>query len=198
MLLGYCRVSTAEGQDAGYAAQRRDLIQAGVSEDNIYQERVSAIAKDRPEFSSLMRSIRSGDVLVVSKLDRLCRSTRDAMTILDELEAKGASLRILNMSLDTATPQGRMMVGLISLIAEAELTTLAERRAEGIAARKQKLGAAAYPGRTPTVRRKKDAILALVQSGVHKAQIAKDLNISLGSVYRIIKEDKERQPLSIT
>jgi len=190
MIFGYARVSTAQ-QNAGFDSQIRDLIAAGVEEKNIYKEKVSARSAQRVEFDSLMRGLREGDVLVCTKLDRLCRSTKQAMEILDVLDAKGVSLRVLNMELDTSTPTGRLIISVMSSIAEMEISALLERQREGIEACKARQG---YHGRQPTARRKTDAVLAMVAAGVHKQQIADDLNIGIASVYRIINDNKERLP----
>lgn len=194
MDFGYARVSTAQ-QDAGYEAQIRDLRDSGVPVENIYQEKISARAADRPEFDALLRSLRSGDVLVVTKLDRLCRSVKDAMEILETLDDRGASLRILDMGLDTSNATGKLIISVMSSIAEFEANILRERQREGIDACKARKG---YHGRQPTARRKTDAVMAMVAAGVNRQAIADQLGIGIASVYRIIKDNKERQPLSMT
>lgn len=187
MLLGYARVSTAS-QDAGYAAQLRDLKDAGVEEQSIYQEKISARAAKRSELEALLRNLRSGDQLVVCKLDRLCRSVKDAMEILEVVESRGASLRVLNMGLDTSTATGKLVISVMASIAEFESAILRERQREGVEACRARGG---YTGRQPTARRKSKAVLAMVAAGVHKREIAAQLGIGVASVYRILSENKE-------
>src|SRR5215470_7069748 len=100
MLVGYARTSTVE-QEAGLEAQERDLKALGV--EKLFSEQVSSVA-EREKLTAAIDFIREGDVLVVTKLDRLARSMRDLMAIVDKIKAKGASLRILNMGMDTTTP----------------------------------------------------------------------------------------------
>lgn len=190
MLLGYARVSTIS-QDAGFAAQLRDLRAAGVADENIYREKISARAAQRPEFDALLRGLRKDDVLVVCKLDRLCRSVKDAMEILEAIEKRGASLRVLNMGLDTATATGRLVISVMASIAEFESAILRERQREGIQACKARKG---YSGRQPTARKKSAAVLAMNAAGVRKDEIAEQLGIGVASVYRILADEKKRQP----
>src|SRR4051812_27439658 len=105
LLIGYARTSTVE-QEAGLEAQLRDLNAIGCK--RVFSERVSSVAK-REQLEAALDYLRDGDTLVVTKLDRLARSVRDLVAIIDRIEAKGAALRILAMNLDTATPTGRLM-----------------------------------------------------------------------------------------
>jgi DNA invertase Pin-like site-specific DNA recombinase len=190
MLLGYARVSTIS-QDAGFEAQLRDLQAAGVADENIYREKISARAAHRPEFDALLRGLRKDDVLVVCKLDRLCRSVKDAMEILEAVEKRGASLRVLNMGLDTATATGRLVISVMASIAEFESAILRERQREGILACKARKG---YSGRQPTARKKSAAVLAMNAAGVRKDEIAAQLGIGVASVYRILADERKCQP----
>ena len=106
MIVGYARTSTVD-QTAGFEAQERDLKAAGV--EKVFAEQVSSIAQ-RGQLEAALNYARDGDVLVVTRLDRLARSIRDLCGIVDRLTAKGVSLRILGMGLDTATANGRLML----------------------------------------------------------------------------------------
>jgi DNA invertase Pin-like site-specific DNA recombinase len=192
VLLGYARVSTMS-QDAGFEAQLRDLRAAGIADENIYSEKISARAAQRPEFDALLRGLRKDDVLVVCKLDRLCRSVKDAMEILEAVEKRGASLRVLNMGLDTATATGRLVISVMASIAEFESAILKERQREGVEACKARHG---YSGRQPTARKKSIAVMAMNAAGVHKTEIAEQLGIGIASVYRILADEKKRQPVA--
>ena len=154
MLIGYARTSTIE-QIAGLEAQERDLRALGI--DRIYSEQTSA-AGPRKALSEALDFARAGDTLIVTKLDRLARSVADLCKIVEKIEAKGASLRILAMNLDTATPTGRLMLNVIGSVAQFEREMMLERQREGIQKAK---GLGRYKGRKPTARAKADDIRRL-------------------------------------
>ncbi len=129
MIYGYARVSSA---DQTLDVQRDALLQAGC--EMIREEKRSGASQEgRDEMKLLLEFIRPGDVLTVTKIDRLARSVRDLMEIHDKVVAKGASLRILNMGLDTQTPTGKLMLGVLGSVAEFERDMILERQREGIA-----------------------------------------------------------------
>ncbi|MNE43743.1 DNA-invertase hin [compost metagenome] len=132
-----------------------------------------------------MEFVREGDVLVVTKLDRLARSVADLVTITGHLREKGVELRILNMNLDTSTPTGKLMLNLLGSIAEFERELMLERQREGIAKAKAE---GKYKGRAPTAKRKADEVLRLRGEGKTVPQIVKQLGVSRASVFRILKE----------
>ncbi|WP_149537782.1 recombinase family protein [Siccirubricoccus phaeus] len=183
MLVGYGRTSTSE-QQAGLEAQERDLRAAGV--EKLFTEQVSSVAK-RAQLEVTLDFVRAGDVLVVTKPDRLARSTVDLLAIVARLEAKGVALRILSMggaSLDTNTPTGRLMLTMLAGIAEFERGLMLERQREGIATAKAK---GKYRGRAPTAQRQADKVRRLKAEDVKPMEIAKRLGISRASVYRILE-----------
>jgi DNA invertase Pin-like site-specific DNA recombinase len=180
MLVGYGRTSTVT-QEAGLEAQERDLKAAGV--EKLFTEQVSSVA-EREELEAALDYVRSGDVLVVTKLDRLARSIRDLCSIVDRLTAKGVSLRILGMGLDTATANGRLMLNVLGSVAQFEREVMLERQREGIAKAKSE---GKYKGREPTAMRQAEQIKALVAQGWTRPRIAEELEISLRSVYRAQK-----------
>ena len=181
MLIGYARTSTTE-QVAGLQAQRRDLEAAGCT--RIFAEQVSSVA-DRDELETALDYLRDGDVLAVTKLDRLARSMRDLVEIVDRIEAKGAGLRVLAMNLDTTTPTGRLMMNVLGSVAEWERSIMLERQREGIAKAK---AAGKYKGRAPTAMAKAGDVKALLAAGVGPSEIAKRLGIGRSSVYRAMQE----------
>lgn len=105
--IGYARVSTA-GQDLD--TQRRALAATGVAPADVYAEQISGAKADRPELASVLRALRPGDQLVVTKLDRLARSLKDLLDLVDRIEAAGASLVVLDQAVDTSTPAGRLFL----------------------------------------------------------------------------------------
>lgn len=180
MIIGYARTSTAD-QNAGYDAQKRDLTAAGVTK--LFAEQVSSVA-ERAELDALLGYIREGDVLVVTKLDRLARSVRNLLEIVAHVEAKGASLRILAMNLDTGTATGKLMLTMLGAVAEFERSMMLERQKDGIAKAK---GDGKYAGRKPTARAKSADVLKLLAEGLGPHAIAAQLGMSRVSVWRISK-----------
>src|SRR6478752_3600997 len=132
MQLGYARVSTNE-QDT--AAQVGALKSAGC--ERIYREKASGGRWDRPELHRLLDQLRKRDVLVVWKLDRLSRSLRDVLTIMERLAEAEAGFRSLTEAIDTTTPAGRTMMQMVGAFAEFERAMLRERTKAGLDAARQ-------------------------------------------------------------
>lgn len=181
MQIGYARTSTTE-QEAGLEAQRRDLETAGC--EKLFVEQVSSVAK-RDQLEAAIDYLREGDVLTVTKLDRLARSMRDLLDIVARIEAKGAGLRILSMNLDTKTATGKLMLNVLGSVAEFERSMMLERQREGIAKAKAE---GKYKGRAPTARAKSDEIEGLLAKGVSPTDVARRLGIGRSSVYRVMDD----------
>ncbi len=182
MLIGYGRTSTIE-QEAGLEAQQRDLAAAGC--ERRFTERVSSVAK-RAHLDDAISFARSGDVLVVTKPDRLARSVADLLSISARLDAKGVALRVLSMGgieVDTTTPTGRLMLTMLGAVAEFERALMLERQREGIAKAKSE---GRYKGRAPTAQRQATEVMRLKADGVRPIEIARRLGIGRASVYRIL------------
>lgn len=178
--IGYARVST-DGQDAGYEGQIRDLEAAGV--DKIYKEKASALGA-RPELEEAVRYLREGDVLIVTKLDRFARSMRDLTKLTADLEERGVGLEILDMKLDTSTPEGKLVLNVFGSVAQWEVEIMKARQKEGIR-KAQKEGR--YKGRAPTAMQKSDEVMRLLKEGLSAQKVADQLGISRRSVFRIKK-----------
>jgi DNA invertase Pin-like site-specific DNA recombinase len=183
MQIGYARTSTTE-QKAGLAAQLRELDQANC--EKVYQEEVSSVDKDgREQLAAALDFIREGDILVVTKLDRLARSIKHLIEITERLEAKGATLRILGMGIDTATPNGRLMLNLLGSIAQFEREIMLERQREGIAKAKAD---GKYRGRKPTGAEKIEEIRRLVEVvGLSPTEAARRVGVARATAYRVVK-----------
>lgn len=182
MLIGYARTSTLD-QTAGLEAQQRDLQTAGC--ERIFVEQVSSVdLKERAELAKALDHLRPGDAVVVTKLDRLARSMAHLMELLQVIEQRGASLRILSMSLDTATPTGRLMLNVLGSVAQFEREIMLERQREGIAKAK---AAGKYKGRAPTARKQANRVKELATDGTSLSEIARKLGIGKASVHRILK-----------
>jgi DNA invertase Pin-like site-specific DNA recombinase len=180
MIVGYARTSTVE-QQAGFEAQCRDLKTAGA--ERIFEEQVSSVGK-RAKLDEALSFVRSGDAFVVTKLDRLARSVAHLTQIVHQLEAKGVSLKIIGMGLDTSTPNGKLMLNVLGAVAQFEREVMLERQREGIAKAK---GDGKYKGRAPTARAKSADIIALAKEGMTKEKIAKRVGVGVASVYRVLR-----------
>ena len=132
MLIGYARVSTDDQDTAAQVA----ALKAGGCE-RIYREKSSGGRWDRPELHRLLDQMRKGDVLVVWKLDRLSRSLRDVLTIMERLRDSGAGFRSLTEAIDTTTAAGRMMMQMVGVFAEFERAMLKERTKAGLDAARE-------------------------------------------------------------
>jgi DNA invertase Pin-like site-specific DNA recombinase len=191
-IIGYARTSTAE-QLAGLEAQVRDLEAAGAAADAIFAEQVSSVA-ERPKLKEALRYVRKGDVLMVTKPDRLARSTADLLAIVAGLEGRGVGLLILSMGgqqLDTRAPTGKLMLTMLAAVAEFERGLMLERQREGIAKAKAE---GAYKGRQPTARAKAADVLRLAAEGVTREKIAAQTGIGVASVYRILAQAQTAAP----
>jgi DNA invertase Pin-like site-specific DNA recombinase len=183
MLIGYARTSTAE-QTAGLEAQERDLRAAGA--EKIFSEQISSVAKRRV-LSECLEFLREGDALIVTKPDRLARSTQELLTIEADLAKRGIGLVVLSMGgerLDTRNPTSKLMLTILAGVATWEREIMLERQREGIAKAK---AAGAYKGRKPTVAVQADAIKAAVAGGEKPAHIARRLGVARSSVYLAMK-----------
>ncbi|MGY4025939.1 recombinase family protein [Aeromonas rivuli] len=176
-LVGYARVSTV-GQSLD--TQLHALAECS----KIYQEKISGAKDDRPQLALLLDFVREGDVVMVTKLDRLARNTRHLLEISEYLQHKQVALKIVNLGIDTQTPTGKLMLTMIGAIATFERELMLERQAEGIELAKQR---GVYKGRKPTAMAKRDDVFILLDKGLAKAEIARQTGISLSSVQRIIR-----------
>ncbi len=185
MIVGYARTSTAE-QIAGLEAQQRDLISAGC-DGRVFTEQTSSVGA-REALCTTLDFVREGDTLVVTKIDRLARSTSHLLQIVEQLEVKNVGLRILDFGggvVDTKSPTGKLMLTMFGAMAQFEREMMLERQREGIAKAKRD---GKYKGRAPTARMKSEDVLRLKENGKRVADICAELNISRASVYRILKQ----------
>jgi DNA invertase Pin-like site-specific DNA recombinase len=177
--VGYARTSGVE-QQAGLDAQFRDLKAAGC--EKIFSEQVSAVGK-RPQLEAAIDFIREGDTLLVTKLDRLARSTQHLLEIAERVKAKRADLCIMNLGADTSTATGRLMFTVIGAVATFERELMLERQREGVARAKAE---GKYKGRKPTARARAAEIATLKADGLRPTDIARQLGIGRASVYRVL------------
>ena len=183
MLIGIARTSTLE-QKAGLEAQLSELEAYGC--EKIYQEQVSSVA-EREQLNAALSALRSGDKLVVTKLDRLARSVKHLGEIVETINKADASLVILDMggtAIDTSNPTGKLILNVMSSVAQFEREMMLERQREGIAKAKAE---GKYKGRKPTARAKTEMVLLAKKQGLPPTQIIRDLGISKTSYYRILE-----------
>lgn len=180
MLIGYARVSTV---DQNLALQRDALTEAGC--EHIYTEQLSGAVTDRPELAAALKFARSGDTLVVWKLDRLARSVKQLIETVEKLRARNIGFRSLTEAIDTTTAQGRLVFHMFSALAEFERSLIRERTQAGLAAaRRQGRTGGRPPKLTPDDIEAAKAMLTNPDIGV--TQIAHRLNVSPATLYRYI------------
>lgn len=190
MNYGYARTSTFD-QQYGLEDQIAQLTKAGC--DRVFSEQVGATDMEgRTQWTTLMQGLKAGDIVTITKIDRAARNIADMVAITKALADKGASIRILDMNIDTTTATGTLMLNIFASVAQFERDQMLVRQRIGIEAAKladkgKPLEERSYKGAKPTARAKAASVHALLASGHTKEQIAKDLNIGIASVYRIIK-----------
>lgn len=187
MIIGYARVSREEQQDL--AAQRDVLGQAGA--ERLFEEAASGGRWDRPELQRALEHLREGDVFVVVKLDRLSRSLKDLLTLLERIEAAGAGFRSLSEAIDTTTPAGRMMMQMIGSFAEYEREMIRERTRAGLEAarRRGRIG-----GRRPALNaeQRNAAVHMVTHEGRTITDVARLFDVHASTVSRLIKSHRQR------
>jgi len=179
MKIGYCRVST---EDQNPDLQLTALKRAGCK--RIFTDKATGAHTKRPDLNKCLAALSPGDVLIVWKLDRLGRSLRDLIALLDDLKGRGVAFRSLTESIDTTTPTGRAMWQMIGILAELERSLIQERT---------KAGRAAAVARGVKMGRKKkltsqQVTLAkkMIGQGEHPDTVAKSYNVSLRTLQRAL------------
>jgi DNA invertase Pin-like site-specific DNA recombinase len=182
-LIGYARCSTDE-QDL--TAQRQGLSALGVAGDRIYTDHgLTGTNRNRPGLDQALAAVRSGDTLVVPKLDRLARSVIDARQIGDSLFARGVTLRLGTQVYDPTDPMGKMFFGMLAVFAEFEVDLLRMRTREGMAVARAKGN---LKGKQPKLSATRQAhLVKLHAAGEHNiAELAELFSVSRPTVYRVL------------
>lgn len=178
---GYARVSTT---DQSLEVQVEALEADGVHAALIFKERVSGNSREgRPELRRLLAIMRPGDILTVTRVDRLARSHVDLINILTELQRLKCHIRCIEQPVDTTSIEGRAFFGMLAVFAEFETNIRRERQAEGIAKAKAE---GRYNGRPATI--DKEAIRRMKREGLSNSEIARRMKCNRASVIRALRE----------
>lgn len=178
-IVGYARVSTLEQNVS------RQVKALEVECDKIFVEKVSAAkTSNRPQFQEMLRYLREGDVLQVTSADRLARSTRDLLDIVQNLKDRGVQVEFLdNPALNTDTPQGEFMLTILAAVAQLERSIIRERQAEGIAIARAAGKYDRAPKLSPEQARE---VRRLDAMGVPKTAIARKMGCSRHTIYSVL------------
>jgi DNA invertase Pin-like site-specific DNA recombinase len=182
--IGYARVSAQEQN----LSLQLDALQAADCEV-VYQEKIGGGKKDRPELQKALAQIRAGDIVVVWRLDRLARSLRDLVSLVNEIQGKGAELQSLNDQIDTTTPQGKFTFHLFAALAEFERDIIRERTKAGLAAARARGRVGGRPkGLSKEAQHKAIIAEKLYRDGeLTVKQICQQLSISRGTFYNYLR-----------
>jgi DNA invertase Pin-like site-specific DNA recombinase len=179
-ILGYARVST---DDQDLAGQRQRLESIGAL--RIFEDVVSGKIFERPGLTELLGYIRPGDTLAVVRLDRLGRSLRELLDVVETLKKQGVALLSLEEKIDTSSAAGELVFHVFGAIAQFERRLIAERTRDGMNAARAK---GSKPGRPALDQEKLNAALLLVKSGMSPTQAARQTGLGRSTVYREIQD----------
>ena len=184
MKVAYIRVSTVEQHEA-----RQMEAMKGFGIDKYFIEKKSGKDVDRPQLQALLEFVREGDTVYIHSLDRLARSTKDLLAIVEQLQAKGVELHSNTESIDTSTATGKLMLTMIGAIAEFERQNLLERQREGIAIAKEE---GKYKGRKQVKPDAWEESYSKYKAREIKSvsELAKVLGISRPTVYKLIEQEQ--------
>lgn len=179
MKVGYVRVSTEDQNTI-----RQEVMMKELGVEKVYIEKISGKNADRPELKAMMAFVREGDVVIVESISRFARSTRDLLTLVQELTEKKVDFVSQKESIDTKSPQGRFMLTVFGAMAELEREQTLQRQKEGIAAAKE---AGKYKGRKPIEvdeETLKDVHTKWYKNEITTAHAIKKLGVSRNTFYR--------------
>lgn len=185
MLVGYARVST---QEQNLDRQIDMLVEHGVDERNIYQEKYTGTKANRPQLNNMIDSLKKGDTVVIADLTRVSRSTKDLLMIVDKIKQNGASIKsIKDTWLDTTSdnPYNDFLLTVMSGMAQLERDLISSRTKEGLASAK----ARGRSGGRPSKRNNKQDIVKMLYEQDYKiVDIVKKTDLSRSTVYRILAD----------
>lgn len=186
MHIGYARVSTSR-QGESLKTQRQALLDAGCDPQHVYADKISGAKWARPELDRALAFMREGDTLVVTRLDRLGRNVRETILTIADLGDRGMNVRVLEPRLDTAQPMDKVVITIMSALAEWERDLLIARTREGVAhARAEGRVAGPKPKLTPEQVR---LVRKAVSDGESVASVARSFGVSRQTVYRAMERE---------
>jgi len=186
MLIGYMRVSTG---DQTTDLQRDALLAAGVDPENLYEDKASGKKDERPGLAACLKALREGDVLVTWKLDCIGRSLKHLVNTLDDLNKREIGFKVLTgADIDTTTPTGRLVFGVLASLSEFEHALIRERVMAGLAsARSRGRKGGRKPVFTPSKLRRAQA--AMANRDTHVVELCEELGISRATLYNHVAPD---------
>jgi DNA invertase Pin-like site-specific DNA recombinase len=183
MLIGYMRVSKADGSQV-LDLQKDALLAAGVTEANLYEDRMSGAKDDRPGLAACLKALRQDDVLVIWKLDRLGRNLKHLMATVEDLTKRGVGFKVLSGApIDTTTSQGKLMFTMFAALTEFERDVIRERTVAGLAAARAR---GRTGGRKPkmTAAKIRLAQAAMASRDTNAQALCDELGVSRTTLYR--------------
>jgi DNA invertase Pin-like site-specific DNA recombinase len=175
--IGYARVSSI-GQSLDVQLEKlKDC-------DEVFKEKASGVDGNRPQLAECLRYLRKGDTLVITKLDRLARSTLHLVQIVDKLQKSNVELVVLDQNIDTSTSTGKLLLNMLASIAQFETEIRSERQADGIA-RAKEIGTK-FGRKAKLTPQQIDEIKLLKEKGASVPELVKQFNVSKSSIHRAI------------
>lgn len=192
MIYGYCRVSSKGQLDNNSFEQQENEILSRYDNVNIYKEQFTGVTTQRPIFDKIIKELKQDDTLVVTKLDRFCRSAKEGLELIDELRKKGVRIHILNMGLIEDTPMGKLIVTNLLAFAEFERNMIVERTQSGKAIAKQKADFKEGRPKKYTKKQLDNALSMLsINGGTYSyTQVEEITNISKSTLIREMRKRK--------
>lgn len=182
MLIGYARVSTAEQS----TDLQLDALHAAHVEQVFVDEGVSGSVSSRPELDRCLSMLRPGDTLVVWRLDRLARSLKNLLELVESLSQRGIHLRSLTESIDTSSASGRLILSVFGALAEFERALIIERTQAGLAAARSRGARIGRPSAMSTGQI--EQARTLVSAGHRVSEVARTLGVGRSTLYRVLGE----------
>lgn len=182
--IGYARVSST-GQSLDIQIEKLTGFGCSKPDGHIFQEKRSGTTTDnRSELKLCLRHVRKGDTLIVTKLDRLARSTLHLTQIADDLQKRGVELKVLDQDIDTSTPTGKLLFNMLASIAEFETALRSERQTDGIA--KAKSNGVKFGAKSKLTPEQVETLQYKRSEGVKIKDLMSEYNLSKATVYRLL------------
>lgn len=192
MLVGYVRVSKADGSQTT-DLQRDAFSAAGVDDAQLYEDRASGKKDDRPQLIACLKALRSGDTLIVWKLDRLGRDLRHLVNIVHDLTERGVGLKVLTgqgAAIDTTTASGKLVFGIFAALAEFERELISERTKAGLASARARGRKGGRPFKM-TPAKVRLAMASMGQPGTNVGDLCVEIGVTRQTLYRHVSPTGE-------